>query len=145
MEPNDSERRKSMIVKNATDAKKIKIETFPYRGKPYPVKDVWIQWLSQAGPQDSPEYGLRFFTIGPGGVIPIHNHFYVQTMYILSGRLSVVSHHSETNEPVEEKRMGPNDFVFVPSMEPHSIRNLSHTESATFLCCIANVYEGDSL
>ena len=134
-----------MIVKNETDAKKIKIETFPYRGKPYPVKDVWIQWLSQAGPQDSPEYGLRFFTIGPGGEIPIHNHFYVQTMYILSGRLSVVSHHSETDETVEEKRMGPNDFVFVPSMEPHSICNLSHTESATFLCCIANVYEGDSL
>jgi quercetin dioxygenase-like cupin family protein len=134
-----------MIVKNATDAKKMKIETFPYRGKPYPVKDVWIQWLSQAGPQDSPEYGLRFFTIGPGGEIPIHNHFYVQTMYILSGRLSVVSHHSETDETVEEKTMGPNDFVFVPSMEPHSIRNLSHMESATFLCCIANVYEGDSL
>ena len=134
-----------MIVKNATDAKKMKIETFPYRGKPYPVKGVWIQWLSQAGSQDSPEYGLRFFTIGPGGEIPIHNHFYVQTMYILSGRLSVVSHHSETDETVEEKTMGPNDFVFVPSMEPHSIRNLSHTESATFLCCIANVYEGDSL
>jgi quercetin dioxygenase-like cupin family protein len=134
-----------MIVKNATDAKKMKIETFPYRGKPYPVKNVWIQWLSQAGPQDSPEYGLRFFTIGPGGEIPIHNHFYVQTMYILSGRLSVASHHSETDETVEEKRMGPNDFVFVPSMEPHSIRNLSDTESATFLCCIANVYEGDSL
>jgi quercetin dioxygenase-like cupin family protein len=134
-----------MIVKNTTDAKKMKIETFPYRGKPYPVKDVWIQWLSQAGPEDSPEYGLRFFTIGPGGEIPIHNHFYVQTMYILSGRLSVVSHHSETDETVEEKRMGPNDYVFVPSMEPHSIRNLSDTESATFLCCIANVYEGDSL
>jgi mannose-6-phosphate isomerase-like protein (cupin superfamily) len=41
--------------------------------------------------------------------------------------------------------MGPNDFVFVPSMEPHSIRNLSDTESAAFLCCIANVYEGESL
>ena len=134
-----------MIVKNAEGVKKTKIETFPYRGKPYPVKDVWIQWLSQAGPQDSPEYGLRFFTIGPGGDIPIHNHFYVQTMYILSGRVSVVSHHSETDETVEEKRMGPNDFVFVPSMEPHSIRNLSDTESATFLCCIANVYEGESL
>jgi quercetin dioxygenase-like cupin family protein len=134
-----------MIVKNVADAQKMKIETFPYRGKPYPVKNVWIQWLSQAGPQDSPEYGLRFFTIGPDGEIPIHNHFYVQTMYILSGRLSVVSHHSETNEAVEEKQMGPNDFVFVPSMEPHSIRNLSDTESATFLCCIANVYEGDSL
>jgi hypothetical protein len=52
-------------------------------------------------------------------------------MYILSGRLSVVSHHAETDDKVEEKRMGPNDFVFVPIMEPHNIRNLSDTESAS--------------
>jgi len=134
-----------MIVMNTKDVKKNKIETYPYKGKPYAVKDVWIQWLSQAGPQDAPEYGLRLFTIGPRGEIPIHNHFYVQTMYILSGRISVLSHHSETNEKVEEKTMGPGDFVFVPPLEPHSMRNLSDTEEAVFLCCIANVYEGESL
>ncbi len=63
-----------MIIMNMNDAKETKIETFPYKGKPYDVKDVWIRWLSQAGPKDSPEYGLRFFTIGPSGKIPIHNH-----------------------------------------------------------------------
>ena len=47
-----------MIIMNMNDAKEIKIETFPYKGKPYEVKDVWIRWLSQAGPKDSPEYGL---------------------------------------------------------------------------------------
>jgi len=134
-----------MIVMNTKDVKKNKIETYPYRGKPYAVKEVWIQWLSQAGPADSPEYGLRFFTIGPGGEIPIHNHFYIQTMYILSGRLSVVAHDSKTDEKVEERIMGPGDFVFVPSLDPHSMRNLSETEDATFLCCIANVYEEDSI
>ena len=76
-----------MVVINVNDKKDTKIDTYPYRGKPLPVKDVWIRWLSQAGDEDSPEYGLRFFTIGPGGYIPIHNHFYYQTMYILSGRL----------------------------------------------------------
>jgi quercetin dioxygenase-like cupin family protein len=134
-----------MIVKNMKEANETKIESFPYRGKPLEVKDVWIRWLSQAGPQDAAEYGLRFFTIGPKGVIPIHNHFYHQTMYILSGRLLVVSHDAKTDEKIEEKRMGPHDFVYVPSMEPHSISNLSDTENATFLCCIANVYEEDSL
>ncbi len=134
-----------MIVKNTKDVQKTKIETFPYRKKPYPVKNVWIQWLSQAGPKDSPEYGLRFFTVGPGGDIPIHNHFYVQTMYVLSGHLSVASYNSETDERVEEKEVGPHGFIFVPTMEPHSIRNLSETEEATFLCCIANVYEDESL
>jgi len=74
-----------MYVINVKDKEDIKIETFPYKGKPLKVKDVWIRWLSQAGPKDSPEYGLRFFTIGPGGYIPIHNHLYYQTMYILNG------------------------------------------------------------
>ncbi len=134
-----------MIVKNMKEAKEAKIETYPYRGKPLEVKDVWIRWLSQAGPQDAPEYGLRFFTIGPKGAIPIHNHFYHQTMYILSGRLLVVSHDAKTDEKIEEKTTSPHDFVYVPSMEPHSMSNLSDTESATFLCCIGNVYEEDSL
>ena len=134
-----------MIVQNTKDVKKTKIETFPYRGKPYEVKEVWVQWLSQAGAKDSPEYGLRFFTVGPGGEIPIHNHFYVQTMYVLSGRLTVVSYHPETGEQIEERGVGADGFIFVPSMEPHSIRNISRTESATFLCCIANVYEDESL
>lgn len=134
-----------MIVKNANELKDNKIETYPYKGKPLDVKDVWIRWLSQAGPKEAPEYGLRFFTIGPGGSIPIHNHFYIQTMYILSGRLSVASYDPKTDEKVEEKVMGPNDFVFVPSMEPHGMQNLSNIENATFLCCICNVYEEESM
>lgn len=130
-----------MDVLNASDKEESKIESYPYKGKPLKVTGAWIKWLSQAGPKDSPEYGLRFFTVGPGGEIPIHNHFYVQTMYILSGHLSVCSHDSETDEKIEEEMVGPNDVVFVPSMEPHSMRNTSDTENATFLCCIANVYK----
>jgi quercetin dioxygenase-like cupin family protein len=131
----------TMDVLNAMDKEEKKIETFPYKGKPFKVTDVSIRWLSQAGPQDSPDYGLRLFRVGPGGEIPIHNHFYVQTMYMLSGGLSVFSHDPDTDEVKEEKTVGPNDFIFVPSMEPHSMKNLSQTEEATFLCCIANVYD----
>ena len=134
-----------MIVMNAKDKKENKIETYPYRGKALQVKDVWIRWLSQTGPEGSPEYGLRFFRIGPGGEIPIHNHFYYQTMYILSGRIAVFSHDPTTDKVIEERTMGANDFVFVPTMEPHSMRNLSDTEDVTFLCCIANVYEDESV
>jgi quercetin dioxygenase-like cupin family protein len=135
----------TMRVQNVNDPKASKIETFPYRGKPLPVKDVWITWLSQAGPQGAPEYGLRFFTIGPGGEIPIHNHLYYQTMYILTGRLACVAYDRKSDQIVEERTLGPHDFVFVPTMEPHSMRNLSDTESVTFLCCIANVYEEDTI
>ena len=134
-----------MIVINVNDRKDKKIETFPYKGKLLEVKNVWIRWLSEAGPEGAPEYGLRFFTIGPGGDIPIHNHFYYQTMYILSGRVLVTSYNIQTDEKVAEKVMGPDDIVFVPTMEPHSIKNLSDSENVTFLCCIANVYEDESV
>lgn len=133
-----------MIVINVNDRKDAKIETFPYKGKALEVKDVWIRWLSQVGPEGAPEYGLRFFTIGPAGEIPIHNHFYYQTMYILSGRVLMTSYSLETDEKVEEKVMGSNDIVFVPTLEPHSIKNLSDIDNVHFLCCIANVYEDDS-
>jgi len=134
-----------MIVKNVNDVKDTKIESYPYKNEPYPVKDTWIRWLSQAGPEGAPEYGLRLFTVGPKGSIPIHNHLYYQTMYILTGHLSITSHDPETDEPLETKQMGPHDFVFIPTMEPHSMVNLSETETSTFLCCIANVFEEDSI
>ena len=134
-----------MIVMNANDKKDERIKTYPYRGKPLPVKEVWIRWLSQAGPEGAPEYGLRFFTIGPSGEIPIHNHLYYQTMYILTGHLKCFQHDSKTDQIVEEKALGPNDFVFIPTMEPHSMKNVSDKEKVTFLCCIANVYEEESI
>ncbi len=132
-----------MNILNVNDTEEKKIENFPYRGKKLEVKKVGIRWLSQAGPEESPDYGLRFFTIGPGGEIPIHKHFYMQTMYMLTGNLIVYSHDQETDAVIHEQTVGPNDFIFVPSMEPHSMRNESDFEGATFLCCIANVYEDE--
>ena len=132
-----------MDILSVNDKKETKIESFPYKGKPLKVTDVGIKWLSQAGASDSPDYGLRFFRVGPAGEIPIHNHFYVQTMYILSGQMMVFSHDAKTDKRVKEQKVGPNDVIFVPSMEPHSMKNVSKSEEATFLCCIANVYEED--
>lgn len=131
-----------MKILNLNDVETKKIESYPYKGELLKVKNVSIKWLSQAGPdKNSPEYGLRLFIVGAGGDIPIHNHFYVQTMYMLSGSLIVYSYDPNNGEMTEEKIVKPNDFIFVPSMEPHSMKNASDTEEATFLCCIANVYE----
>ena len=134
-----------MKILNAEKVAAKRIESFPYKGTVMEVKNVSIKWLSQAGPDESsPDYGLRFFTVGPGGTIPIHNHFYVQTMYMLTGNLIVYAHDPKTDEKLMEKRIGVNDFVFVPSMEPHSMVNPSDTKEATFLCCIANVYADEA-
>ena len=57
----------------------------------------------------------------------------------------MLSHDPKTDQVVKEKMVGPHDFIFVPTMEPHSMKNLSDKENVTLLCCIANVWEGDSI
>ena len=133
-----------MEIFNWKDCPDIKIEKFPFKGKMKDVKGTSVRWLSQYGDDGTgnPEYGLRFFTIEPGGEIPIHNHFYHQTMYILSGLFECWKFDMETEEIVEKRETGPGDFIYIPGMEPHGMRNIGE-EPATFLCCIANVYDPD--
>jgi quercetin dioxygenase-like cupin family protein len=124
-----------MIIKSANDIAENQILDFPYKSKKYKVGNTTIKWLTQCCDPEMPSYGLRLFTIGPGGYIPIHNHQYVQTMYILTGKISVTSY-NDIDEVLEEKILGPNDFVYVPSMQPHSMKNVGD-EPVKFLCCIA--------
>ena len=134
-----------MQINHWKDCEDVVIEKFPYKGKQNPVNGISIRWLSKFGDdgQGYPEYGLRFFTAKPNGEIPIHSHFYHQTMYILTGEFECWSFDNETDEMKEKKICGPGSFIYVPSMEPHGMRNTSDTEEATFLCCIANVYVED--
>ncbi len=129
--------------KNCAD---VKIEKFPYKGKQLDVVGTSVRWLSKYGDDGHgyPEYGLRFFTIQPGGQIPIHNHFYIQTMYILKGKFECWWFDPETDELKEKMIAAPGDFIYVPSMEPHGMKNIG-SEAATFLCCICNVYEDEGL
>lgn len=132
-----------MEVLNWKDIEDIKVEKIPYNGKVNDVKGISIRWLSKTGEDKDgkPEYGLRFFTAEPGAEIPIHNHFYVQTMYIMSGQFECWRFDPETDEMVEKVICGPGDAIYIPSMEPHGMRNISGTEPGTFLCCICNIYE----
>jgi len=132
----------TMEVLNLKDIENLKVEKIPYRNKPNNVKGISIRWLSKTGKDKDgqPEYGLRFFTAQPGGEIPIHNHFYVQTMYIMSGQFECWRFDPETDELVEKVTCNPGDSIYIPSMEPHGMKNLSKTEQGTFLCCICNIY-----
>ena len=134
-----------MISRNCEAVERIKIESLEYKGKTVGVTDVTVQWLSKAGtdPQGAPAYGLRLFTIGPGGHIPTHSHAYVQTMYILSGRFECWEADPDSDEIGDRSVVGPGDTVYVPTMEPHGMRNISDTEAGTFLCCIGNVTDED--
>jgi quercetin dioxygenase-like cupin family protein len=131
-----------MDVRHFKDCEDVKIEKFPFKGEMRDVLGTRVRWLSRYGDDGTgyPEYGLRHFTIEPGGEIPIHNHFYHQTMYILSGEAECWQFDLETEALVKKKVTGPGDFIYIPSMEPHGMKNLGQ-EPLTFLCCIANVYE----
>lgn len=130
-----------MITMKAVDVQGINVGSINYKGQPKEVKDVVVRWLSKEGQdsEGSPAYGLRLFTVGPGGVIPIHSHLYMQTMYILTGEFDCFSNDPETDEQTESKICGPGDAVYIPAMEPHGMKNLSSTESGSFLCCICTL------
>jgi quercetin dioxygenase-like cupin family protein len=132
-----------MEVIKALAVEDIAIEKFPYRGRMREVKGISVRWLSKCGDDGhgSPEYGLRLFTAQPGGEIPIHNHFYHQTMYILEGEFECWSFDPASDELVEKKVCGPGSSIYIPSMEPHGMKNLSDRQVGRFLCCIANVYQ----
>ena len=136
-----------MQVLNRKDCEDVKIDKFPYRGKQYDVKGISVRWLSKHGEDDlgNPEYGLRLFTAQPDGEIPIHNHFYHQTMFIQTGQFECWRFDKETDEMVEKHICGPGSVIYVPSMEPHGMKNMSGIEKATFLCCICNVYEKEDI
>lgn len=129
----------------AVEAEDVKIEKFPFRGIMNDVIGISVRWLSKQGDDGNgnPEYGLRLFTAQPGGSIPIHNHYYHQTMYILSGEFECWEFNPETDEMIEKEICPAGTSVFVESMKPHGMKNTSETEEATFLCCICNVYEDD--
>ncbi len=134
-----------MKVIHWTDCEEKQIDKFPYRGRQLDVIGTSIRWLSQHGEDENgiPEYGLRFFTIQPGGQIPIHNHFYHQTMYILSGEFECWEFDENTDELKKKVVCRPGTSIYIPSMQPHGMKNVTD-EPATFLCCICNVYDEET-
>lgn len=127
---------------NFIECEEVKIDKFPYKGKMNEVVGTSIRWLSKHGDDGNgyPEYGLRYFTIQPGGQIPIHNHFYHQTMYILSGEFECWEFDPQTDNLKKKVVCGPGTSIYIPSMQPHGMRNTSDGTS-TFLCCICNIYD----
>ena len=131
-----------MNVLHWKDCEDVKIDKFPYRGKMNEVIGTSIRWLSEHGDDGHghPEYGLRYFTIQPGGQIPVHNHFYHQTMYIWAGEFECWQFDKDTDKIAKKEICGPGCSIYIPSMEPHGMKNISD-EPGNFLCCICNVYD----
>ena len=130
-----------MIAMNSADVENVQVGSVRYKGESSEAKHVDVQWLSKVGQdaEGSPAYGLRLFTVGPAGEIPIHNHAYVQTMYIVSGNFECWAFDPDTDKMIDKRICSSGDMVYIPSLEPHGMRNLSETEPGQFLCCICTL------
>ncbi len=126
-----------MICMNYLDVAPITVRETVYQGKIYAVKGATIRWLTHknlGGDEYLHNHSLRHFTLEPKGESPIHAHKYTQIMYMLSGK-AIAS--VQTNDGcLREKELGPGDFVYFYSFEPHGLRNPSDVEPAVLLCCI---------
>ena len=121
-----------MIVRNLKNVETINIKEIEYQGKKYEVKKGSIKWLVHSdlgGPEYKHNYAIRYFTIGPGGIVPMHSHDYVQSAFILSGEILITTDSEEV-----KVRMG--DLAYIPSYQPHEFKNMSETDEATFTCTI---------
>jgi len=97
------------------------------------VEGASIQWL--LGPdQDVPHFHMRYVTVAPGGVIPLHSHGPIHQMFIVKGRGAVLYEGGET--PIEE-----GSFVYMPSTRIHGTRNTG-SDSLEFVCCINKLGQG---
>ena len=119
----------------------VEVKEVVLSGEARKVNGVMIRWLSRVDVDDdgSRVYGLRHFSVAPGAQIPMHNHVYHQTVYILSGEFECQRGAPESGDVSETRICGCGDVIYSPSMEPHAMINISSTEPATFLCCIATV------
>jgi quercetin dioxygenase-like cupin family protein len=97
------------------------------------VEGASIQWL--LGPdQDIPHFHMRYVTVAPGGVIPLHSHGPVHQMFIVKGRGAVLYEGGET--PIEE-----GSFVYMPSARIHGTRNTG-SDTLEFVCCVNKLGQG---
>jgi len=115
-----------VICKNYKDVESIKLG-----------RGIMIKWLTHkdlGGDEYLHNHALRKLTVAPKSEFEIHNHKYTQIVYILSGKLLFIVLSKDGTR--EEREIGPGDFVYIHSYEPHGIKNLSDTETVDLLCCI---------
>lgn len=125
------------MIRSVDEVEERPISFLTFRGKKVKVKNVNIRWLTEKGLGGfDHNFAVRYITIGSGGLIPMHGHEYVEAMFILKGKIEIKS-------GGEEKILVPNMLCYVPSNEPHELRNIGN-ETASFTCSINCIGNGEN-
>ena len=104
-----------MILRRIDEVDRIDV------GKPFGLPDntIVIQWIFSNAIGDEKyhhKHAVRKYTYQPGlplEIVPFHNHKYVQTPFILKGRMVF------ENGAGEKVEVGPGDTVIFHEDEPH--------------------------
>lgn len=83
------------------------------------------------GPDETPNFAMRRFTIEPGGFMPYHTNTVEHEQLILRGEAEIVCNG-------ELLRVRKNDITLIPASEPHSYRCIGD-EPFEFLCLVPNL------
>ncbi len=114
-----------MYISHIDDVKKEKVHMVGMDGTE--TKDVWIQWLIREE-QGAENYALRLFTMGPGGIIPKHQHPWEHEIFVLEGEGIIGAGEREV-------KVHSGNFLYIEPDVPHWYRNESE-EEFKFLCII---------
>jgi quercetin dioxygenase-like cupin family protein len=120
-----------MIIRKMNEVQEIPVTQLVYKGETLTVEGVTIRWLTHKEVGDANykhNFAVRYFTVKPNKIIPMHDHEYEEGVFILTGKLKILSGD-------EEAVVEAGDTLYIPSWEPHSFECISE-EVATFICCI---------
>ncbi len=109
-----------MIIENIN---KVKKDALTINGS----QGAHIQWLLSQN-EGVDHFYMRYISIEPGGIIPLHSHELIHEMFIVNGEGAALSAGNET-------KLAPGNFVYV---EPNEMHGLKNTGKGTFdlICCI---------
>ncbi|MCW3975690.1 MAG: cupin domain-containing protein [Candidatus Bathyarchaeota archaeon] len=126
-----------MIVKKLREIEGKIITQLEHKGKKVDVGEVQMKWLSYQNLGNyKHDFIVRHVAYEPGTKVPMHEHEYAHSLYILKGRFEITSG-GETRE------VGQDTFIDIPPFESHEAKNLGD-EQAALLCCINCVGNGDN-
>lgn len=96
----------------------------------------WITDLRAGGPEYMHHFALRYFTIGPKGILAPHNHPWEEEIIVTKGKALVMT----GKETVDA---GVGDIVYFSADEVHGFRNESDSDFE-FYCIIGCVGKGEN-
>ncbi len=80
--------------------------------------------------EGAPHFAMRVFEFEPGGYTSLHQHPWEHEIFILEGEAVAV------NDKGGERKLRPGHTLYVPSHEPHQLKNGSGGVMMKLICLI---------